>query len=256
MLTCTINDLFLRLSAWPLATEQPTLVMLHGSGNTGVLWDAQITGLADIANVVAVDLPGHGGSQGAAAASVSEYAAGIAALIPALGISRAIVCGLSLGGGIALQMLLDHAERVAGAVLLGTGARLRVMPMIFQLIEHDFESFVQGMPGVAASPNTDAALLAPLMRSVLDNGAEVTAGDFRVCDAFDVMDRLGEIDSPVLVLSGDDDKLTPAKYSNYLGNQIAGAELVTLSDAGHLAAVERPDAVNQAIRTWLLGLSG
>jgi pimeloyl-ACP methyl ester carboxylesterase len=206
--------------------------------------------------VLAIDLQGHGGSEGPIATSVVEHAGRIARLIPALGVSRAIVCGLSLGGGVALQLLLDHADLVAGGVLLGTGARLRVMPMILEAIERDFERFVQGMPMVGASPRTDAALLAPLMRSVVDNGAAVSATDFRACDAFDVMDRLGEIDRPVLVVSGEDDKLTPPKYSRYLADHISGARLVALSDAGHLSAVERPDAVNQAIREWLAAPCG
>ncbi len=254
MQTDTVRGYFLRLSAWPLASEKPTLVMLHGSGSTGVLWEAQVADLADVANVVAVDLAGHGLSEGPLAASVEEYAAGIAGLVPVLGGSNAIVCGLSLGGAIALQVLLDHPDLVAGGVLLGTGARLRVMPMIFQMIEHDFAGFVRGMPVGAASPKSDPALLAPLMAAISENGPEVSASDFRACDAFDVLDRLSEIDRPVLVVSGEDDRLTPPKYSSFLAEHIANARLTTLPDAGHLSAVERPDAVNQAIRGWLAEL--
>lgn len=250
MQTQTIDGLFLRLSTWPL-TDRPTLVMLHGSGGTGVLWQAQLTGLADVANIVAVDLPGHGRSDGPLVGSIEEHAERIARLIGALGLPQAFVCGLSLGGGIALQLLLDHAEVVAGGLLLGTGARLRVMPAMFQLIDQHFEGFVAGLPLVAASPSTDVALLQPLMAATLENGAEVAASDLRLCDDFDVMDRLGEIERPVLVVSGEHDQLTPPKYSRFLAEHIRGAEPVTVPDAGHLSAVERPAVVNQAVHEWL-----
>jgi pimeloyl-ACP methyl ester carboxylesterase len=252
--TRSINGLFLRLSSWPLE-RKPTLVLLHGSGNTGALWDAQVVGLADVANVVAVDLAGHGQSEGPLADSVREHAASIARLIPALGVSRVVVGGLSLGGGIALQMLLDHADVLDGGVLVGTGARLRVAPMILHTIEHDYPAFVEGLPRAAASSKTDPALLQPLLRAALDNGAEVTRADFLACDAFDVMDRLGEIDRPVLVVSGEHDQLTPPKYSSYLAEQVRDAKLVAVPDAGHLSPVERPVAVNQAIREWLAELA-
>lgn len=246
----TIHDLFLRMSRWPLE-DLPTLLLLHGSGGSGALWEAQVRDLADVANVVAVDLAGHGRSEGLSAGTISDHAAHVARLVPALGVPSVIVGGLSLGGGVALQLLLDHADVVSGGVLVGTGARLRVMPMIFQAIEQDFEGFVQGLPRVAASPHTDPGRLKPVMDDILENGPAVSAADFRLCDAFDVMGRLGEIERPVLVLSGEHDALTPPKYARYLAEHIRGAQLVSVPRAGHLAPVEQPGAVNGAIRTWL-----
>ncbi len=252
MQTHTLDGHFLRLSSWPLRDDAPTLVMLHGSGGTGVLWEAQVSGLGDVANVVAVDLAGHGRSERPLPGSISEHAADIARLVAALGGSRTLVCGSSLGGGIALQMLLDHADLVAGGVLLGTGARLRVMPAILQMIERDFDGFVRGMPRGAASPSTDPALVQPLLHAMRTNGSEVVSADFMLCDAFDVMARLHEIERPVLVVSGEHDSLTPPKYARYLAEHITGARLVVMRNAGHLAPMERPDAVNDAIRTWIL----
>jgi pimeloyl-ACP methyl ester carboxylesterase len=225
--------------------------MLHGSGNTGVLWEGQVAGLADVANVIAVDLAGHGDSELSLVDSVREHVSSIAGLIDALDVSPAIVCGLSLGGAIALQILLDHPDRVAAGVLIGTGARLRVSPVILKMIEQDFAGFVNSMPMVAASPGTDGALLEPLMQAVLKNGADVSARGFRICDDFDVMERLGEIERPVLVVSGENDQLTPPKYGRYLAEHIAEAKLVMLSDARHLSPLERPDTVNRVIREWL-----
>ena len=79
----------------------------------------------------------------------------------------------------------------------------------------------------------------------------VTAGDFRACDQFDVMDRLGRIDTPVLVLCGADDRLTPPKYSAYLENHIRGSRRVIIPDAGHLVPIEQPVAVNRELTAFI-----
>ena len=250
----TVNGLFLRVSEWPLHNDRPTLVLLHGSGGTGVFWNNQIDAFTDVANVVAPDLPGHGESLGPNLGSIPEYAQAVADLIEAIGAPRPIPCGLSLGGGITLQLLLDHAPLLEAGILASTGARLRVLPYIFDAIETDFDAFVKAMPLMAVSPKTDHALLEPVQAATLANGPAISNADFRVCDVFDVMKRLHEIDLPVLVVTGTDDKLTPPKYGAFLAENISGAQRVSVEAAGHLAPAERPDVVNAAIREFVAGL--
>ena len=161
-------------------------------------------------NALAIDLPGHGQSDAPALDSVPAYAAAVMAFVRSCGLLRAVPCGLSLGGAIALQMLLDYPAELAGGILIGTGARLRVRPDIFDLIAADYPAFV------AATPGTTAGLLDPVRKLMAACPPTVTAADFRACDRFDVMDRLPEIDLPVLIICGADDNLTPVKYSAYL----------------------------------------
>jgi pimeloyl-ACP methyl ester carboxylesterase len=80
---------------------------------------------------------------------------------------------------------------------------------------------------------------------------KVVLGDFRACDVFDVRDRLSEIRPPVLIISGEDDLLTPPKFSQYLSEKIEGARRVHLQAAGHLMSLEKPEEVNQAIRGFI-----
>jgi pimeloyl-ACP methyl ester carboxylesterase len=247
----SIDGIAFKAGAWPLVPERPTVVFVHGSGGSHVLWGPQVQMLAGDMNTVALDLPGHGASAGPACDRVADYAAIVARFIARLGARRNVACGLSLGGAIVLQMLLDYPDKLAGAVLAGTGARLRVLPAIFEAIAADYPGFVALQGQIGASPATDPRKLAPIQGATADCPPAVTAGDFRACDRFDVMARLGEIDRPVLVICGADDKLTPPKYSDYLVQQIRGARGVRIPRAGHLAPLEQPADVVNAIRAFV-----
>jgi len=247
----TTSGIHFSASVLPLRKELPTIFFIHGSGATGILWQHQVDALADIANTIALDLPGHGDSQGPSRESIPAYAEELAAFIKPLNAPRPIVCGLSLGGGIALQMLLDYGDILSGGILISTGARLRVMPTIFKSIRDDFDGFVRGMPLFAASPHSSPALFEPLLEATLSNGPEVTAGDFRACDTFDVTARLGEIRLPVMIITAEEDHLTPPKYGQFIEKRIAGAERRHLSRAGHLVPLEQPEGVNEAIRQYI-----
>jgi len=78
----------------------------------------------------------------------------------------------------------------------------------------------------------------------------VIRGDFLACDRFDVMDRLGKIHCPTLVLCGEEDRLTPPKYSHLLRDSIADAALTVIPDAGHMVMLEQPQQVNRAIEEF------
>lgn len=231
--------------------QDPTLILLHGSGLAGAFWHHQVDALADHMNTMAIDLPGHGQSDAPALESVPAYAAAVMQFLGACGLPRPIPCGLSLGGAIALQMLLDYPEALAGAVLIGTGARLRVRPEIFDRITRDYPGFAAATGGMAASPQTPASALTPVQDLTAACPPGVTLADYRACDRFDVMARLAEIHHPVLVVCGADDPLTPLKYSDYLTQQIADARQVVIPRAGHLCPVEQSAAVNDAIRTFV-----
>jgi pimeloyl-ACP methyl ester carboxylesterase len=101
---------------------------------------------------------------------------------------------------------------------------------------------------MAASPHTDRKLLEPVLEDTARQDPRVVLGDFRACDSFDVRERISEIQKPVLVISAEDDLMTPPKFGKYLAENIPEASWVHQHQAGHLVSVEKPDEVNQAIR--------
>ncbi len=236
---------------WPLRSERPTLLFIHGSGESSILWDAQVGALADQFNTVAIDLPGHGASDGPGMDSVENYTRAVVAFMERGAIPSPVPCGLSIGGAIVQQMLLDYPNRMEAGILVSTGARLKVMPQIFEAIEKDYGQFLAMSRMLAASEKSAADLLDPLMRDTARCSPRVTVGDFRACDHFDVMSRLAEITLPVLIISADDDKLTPPKYSDFLEKNISGAVRCRIEGAGHVVPVEKPEEVNAAITGFL-----
>jgi pimeloyl-ACP methyl ester carboxylesterase len=142
--------------------------------------------------------------------------------------------------------------RVAGLLLVATGARLRVAPAILEGIGSDFEGTVQLITRFAWSPDTAPPLTELGRQALREAGPDVLWADFMACDRFDVMERLGEIEVPTLVIAGSADQLTPVKYARFLNEHIPGVCLVTIEDAGHMVMLEQPAEVAKAVGEFLL----
>ena len=236
---------------WPLDQDKSTVVFIHGSGGTGHFWKAQVEGLAERVNTVALDLPGHGRSAKDGKDTIADYSRAVVEFIDALDPPKTILCGLSLGGAIVQQLLLDFAERFGAGILIGTGAKLKVSPAIFEALENDYTGFVEMLCKFASSENTDASVGQPLMDDLIKCKPEVTYGDFQACNRFNVIKRLHEISVPVLVISAEDDNLTPPKYARFLEDGIPNATRKHIHAAGHIAPMEKSHEVNQAIIEFL-----
>ena len=241
---------------WPLEPDKPTLVFIHGAALTGVFWESQVRSLTEFANTVAIDLPGHGLSQGPGKENVSDYAQSVMDFIDLIEAPRPVPCGLSMGGAITQQLLIDNRDRFPAGILINTGARLKVMPLVFETIEKNYSDFVEMLCISAISRKSDAEELRVQIEACSKCQPDVALGDFRACDGFDVMEKLRLIKAPVLVLSANDDNLTPFKYGTFLEKNIRNAQLVTIEDAGHLSPIEKPQEVNKSIRDFICQKTG
>jgi len=226
------------------------LVLVHGAGGSHLDWPAPLRRLGG-ANVYALDLPGHGRSEGAGRSSIAAYRDFLLAFLDALSLERAIVVGHSMGGAIALDFALRYPDRLAGLILVGTGARLRVLPAILSGLLTDFEATVDLVLDYAFGPGASEQLKRLGRQRLLRTPPQVLHGDYAACDAFDVMERLGEIRCPTLVIGGTADRLTPPKYSVYLRDHIPGAELVLVDRAGHMVMLEKPEVVSRAVSEFI-----
>jgi pimeloyl-ACP methyl ester carboxylesterase len=236
---------------WPLDEKKPTLAFIHGAALSKAFWTAQVEGLADIANTIAIDLPGHKDSEGPAFDQISGCAAAVAHFFEKSAVSKPVLCGLSMGGAVVQELLITRPEMFSAAILMNTGARLKVFPFIFESIEKDYSQYLDLAVDFSVSPKSDKAKLKMLMKDMAVTDAEVALKDFTACDRFDVMALLKEITAKVLVLIGTDDNITPPKYGEFLHQHITGSDLKVITDAGHLSPIEKPEAVNQIIREFL-----
>ena len=205
-----------RANPWPLDSKKPTLFFIHASGSSSILWDNQLKGFGDRVNAIALDLPGHGRSPGEGYNTISEYARVVRDFVNRLNPPLPIPAGLSLGGAITLQLLIDHPDSFPVGILISTGARMKAMPALLEAVERDFATSVKLSKQVSISPKTDLDSLQPSLDDLLHCPPEVALGDFRACDQFDVRSRLSEIQARVLVVTGEDDVFTPPKFGKYL----------------------------------------
>lgn len=246
----TGKDIGLHISGGPFAPSLPSLLCVHGSGGGGGEFGQLGEGLAGVANTAAVDLPGHGDTPGPGMQSVEDYTQWVADLLAA-GPVRPFLLGHSLGGAIALQMALTRPELISGLVLWGTGARLRVLPAILDGLAGDFVGAQPMLIDIAFAEDAPAGLKSEYARHFAGNEGKVVWGDYYSCDHFDVMDRLGEISLPTIAVAGQQDRLTPPKYAEFMAGRIAGAELAVIPGAGHMIHVEQPRLAARTLGRWL-----
>jgi len=236
-------------------SDGPALVLLHGAGGSRLNWPAELRRLGQAClpgvTVYALDLPGHGRSGGEGRDAIEDYAADVIAFFDAIGIEQAAVVGHSMGGAIALTMALDSPERMTGLVLIATGARLRVAPSILEQISADFEAALDTITRYAWSSDAPTNLVELGRERLRETGPDVLLSDLQACDRFDVMERLGEIDVPTLVVAGSTDRLAPVKYARHLSEYISDAQLAIVEGAGHMVILERPAKVADAIGEFL-----
>jgi pimeloyl-ACP methyl ester carboxylesterase len=229
----------------------PPLVLIHGAGGSSVTWLGALRNLGRTRRCLAPDLPGHGQSAalagGAAAVSIETYRAFIDGFCAALDVPRAVLVGHSMGGAVAIEMALGSPNRVAGLVLIATSARLAVSPAVFDAIDHRFAQFPEMMAMTGFSPSTPKDLALRLSRAGIQAPQAVVRADFEACNAWDARERIAAIRAPTLVMIGEDDLLTPAKYGRLLADRIPGARLVAFPETGHMVHLERAAEVVAAI---------
>jgi 3-oxoadipate enol-lactonase / 4-carboxymuconolactone decarboxylase len=249
--------------------ELPLLVLGPSLGTGAVeLWTACADRLTDSFDLLGWDLPGHGHNRSVPeeAFTMAELSEGVLAMVADIQAQRGetgtpfAYAGVSVGGAVGLDLLLDHAERVTGAALICTGARIGDVDTWADRIGRVTTSGTAVLVSVTAErwfthgfferePDRGAALLHAL--HVADD-----RGYVQVCEAlahFDVRDRLAEIGQPVLAIAGQEDKVTPPELLRELATGVRAGRLVVLEHAAHLAPAERPAEVADLLREHFLG---
>ena len=156
-----------------------------------------------------------------------------------------------MGGAITLELSLSPPNGLKGIALVGSGAKLAVTRAIFQMLSENPDAFFESLDRFAFSSAAPRAVRDRLIRITRKCPPALIFNDFKACDRFDLGSRLSEIKLPALVLCGEEDQLTPLKYSRYLHENLSGSSLVTIPQAGHMVMAEQPDLLNEAVESFL-----
>lgn len=234
------------------------IVFLHGSGDSAHIWRLQLEALNGKrpGSAFAIDLPGHGQRADTfgpgAEVSVLDYARAVHDIVfDELGLERPIIAGHSLGGAIALMMALEYRQELGAIMLIGTGARLRVLPALLEAAKQETPEGRAQLAALSVAP-ANVNTLPPAIDGERGSAQPgMLYRDLAACNVFDVMARLSEISLPALIICGAEDRLTPVKYSQYMHDRLPGSTLHIVPEAGHYVMREQPEIVNAAIEAWL-----
>lgn len=254
--------------AYNIRGEGEPLVLIGGFGMVKEMWEQQASGLADQFRVITFDNRGIGESTVPEEDfAIADMATDVVGLLDHLGIEKANAFGVSMGGLITQMLALDHGDRIRKAVLGCTshGGRHAVAP------DPDVMALLAslGDPSVPAEQAIRTRL--PIMfsdRFLTGHKQKIeeyvslslryqptlrgAQGQMKALSSFNVKRRLGEIRCPVLVITGDEDRMMPPENARLLAEGIPGAELHIIHGAGHGFFQEQPEETNRILAAFLM----
>ena len=260
-----------------------TIVLIHGAGGQEIDWprawrranaQAKSMGLTpsnqgviklfnaglDDYSIYAVDLPGHGKSEGKSKSSINEYSSDVIDFLDAMELENVCLVGHSMGAAIALNASLSQNSRISSVVAIGGASKMIVNDAILEGLQNTFETTVDNIVKYSWHKKTgaiaDSQQMATYFREkakqrILDAGSRTVYGDFLACSRFDLDERLEEILVPVLVIASDCDRMVPIHVSQEMARKLPHAKFVVLNDCGHFQHIEQTSKVAAELSNFL-----
>jgi len=242
------------------------VLLLHAFPLGMAMWDAQVEALAGRFQVVRFDAPGFGGSPpGDGPLTMERIADDAVALLDHLGLSRAAVCGLSMGGYAALALVRRHADRLKALVLCdtrkgpdGEDARRQRAELAEKVLREGSAAAAEAtVPKLLGrTTHQERPHVVGRVREIIGRNPPrgIANALYGLAARADSTDTLREVRAPALVMCGEEDALTPPAEAEALRDGIAGGRLELLPRAGHLSNMEDAPAFNAALERFLTAL--
>ena len=236
----------------------PSAVFIHGAGMDHTVWALQTRSFAHHGrSVLALDMPGHGGSEGSALSSIPEMAEWVLEVLRVAGARTARIAGHSMGALIALETAARGGEMVEGLALLGFVPEMGVHPDLLEAARNGAHAALDFMVSwsfgaQARFGNTPAPglwLMGEAMRLLERTPSASLATDLSACGAYkSALDAAARIHCPTLFLLGAEDRMTSAAKGRAFAEHIAGATVTILPGVGHMMMIEDPRATLAALK--------
>jgi pimeloyl-ACP methyl ester carboxylesterase len=240
---------------------QPWAAFVHGAGLDHTVWALQSRWLAFRGwNVLALDLPGHGRSDGPPLESIGAMADWLVALLDAAGAATAAIIGHSMGSLVALEAAARAPQRVERLMLVGSAATMAVHPDLLAAAKANEQAAIDMVNlwgyGQAAGLGGSAApgvwMVGAGERVLQRARPGVLHCDLAACNAYNGLEAASRVTAPTLLVSGERDQMTPVRNARQLMAAVPGARLNVLPGAGHMLLAECPDALLDAFKAHLL----
>jgi 3-oxoadipate enol-lactonase len=246
--------------------DAPCIIFIHGFPFNKAMWENQVNELKDQYRAIAYDVRGHGSSEsGTQLFSMHQFAADLFSFMDALNIKRAVVCGLSMGGYIALNALQQQPDRIAALILADTQCaadseegrkkRMETIDAIRKngLFEYASNSIKKLFTEWSLTSKKDEVRF--IEQTILRTDAETICNTLQaLADRKETCTVLPQVTIPVLILVGQDDQITPPEAAQKMHNLVTQSTLKEIDQAGHLTNLENPERFNQHIKSFLSSL--
>lgn len=241
----------------------PVIIFIHGFPFNKEMWNRQLAALSESFRVIAYDVRGHGNSySGTDDFSIELFVNDLLLLMDAIEIEKATLCGLSMGGYIALKAMENFPHRFDSLVLCDTScaadsmeAKEKRMKAIEIILESGVEKFADDSIKNFFAPKsfiTKKDVIAEV-REIMVNTTEksVIKTLLALSRRLETCSTLCKIKVPVLILVGEEDKITPPEAAQFMQNEIHGSVMSVIENAGHLSNLENPDQFNEQLIKFL-----
>ena len=240
----------------------PTVVFIHGFPFNHTMWQEQVALCEPSFRTITYDQRGHGLSGTGNGQYIFEFFVDdLMGLMDHLKIETAVLCGLSMGGYVALRAAERHPERVRGLVLCDTrsegdsdAAKLKRAADLRLIQEQGLELFAEKFTKNVLAPSTlkDVALVDRVRRMILSNPTVGVQGSLiALATRTDTTPSLSRIQVPALILVGEKDPITPPSAASAMHERIPSSELAVIPNAGHLSNLENPGEFNRCLQNFL-----
>ncbi|MCX5890277.1 MAG: alpha/beta fold hydrolase [Deltaproteobacteria bacterium] len=253
---CPVHAPCLKLNYYDQGAGEP-LLFIHGLGGKAASWRFQLEALSNNYRVLAMDLRGHGqsGYRAVEPICIPAFADDVVALMAKLGLEQAHICGLSMGGMIALEIFARYAHKVKSLILADTTAFFPPPQGREELLGHfdrlEMASWAALLAGRILRREAPAELRQEVIQMLAANRRALYRQGLIATFDRDYRRVLPLIDLPTLILVGEEDRATPIGYAEYLQANIRGSVLQVIPQAAHLANLENPAAFNRQVSAHL-----
>lgn len=244
----------------------PIIIFVHGFPLNKSMWDKQVKALKDNYRVIAYDIRGHGNSEvGKIDFSIDLFVNDLLSFMDALKIEKTVLCGLSMGGYIALNAIEKYSDRFTALILSDTNCTAdspeaieKRMNTIISIKENGVEKLANDLIPNLFAPESfrsnSEEIVAVKEMIVTTTPSSLSKSLHALAERKETCGKLTEIKVPVLILVGEEDKITPPEAAKAMHEKIKNSTLQVIPHAGHLSNMENSDEFNKHLNNFLSGL--
>ena len=248
--------MFVSTGGFDFDEKKPSILLMHGSGLTHIVWSLHEQFYASQGfNVLSVDIPGHGNSEGPALKSIEEISNWIKFLMEKINISKITIVGHSQGCLVGIDFASRYSDLISSLVLVSGSYKMPVNQDLIDLAEAGDEKAVLLMMKWGYE-GSKAFIGGNPVKKIINSSREIReilAVDLNACNKYKTgKESLEKINCPTLCIFGDLDKMVPLKVGNKMAELIKNSETKVISNCGHMIIFEKAFEMRKLVKEFLI----